>query len=36
MKNTRGVVIGGAAIIVLGDLLPGAVRLHLPHRLEGQ
>ena len=34
MKNTRGVVIGVVAIVVIGDLLPRAVRLHLPHRLQ--
>ena len=33
MKNTRGVVIGMAAIVASVGLLPGAVRLHLSHRL---
>ena len=33
MKNTRGVVIGVAAIVFHRDLLPGAVPVHLRHRL---
>ena len=34
MKNARAIIIGLVAILGTADLFPGAVRVHLPHRVQ--